>query len=103
MLDGGRSKWEGEERDMTTDVPRVARSTYEAPERHDAKIRAFMRDVREHMDAGGRLIDVRSPDEFTGKKLHLPQYPHDCALPGRHIPGATSVPWARAANPDRPL
>ncbi|HEX9483168.1 MAG TPA: sulfurtransferase [Gemmatimonadaceae bacterium] len=100
ILDGGRSKWESEDREMTTDVRRAARSSYEAPERHDAKIRAFMQDVREHMEAGGRLIDVRSPDEFTGKKLHMPEYPQEGALRGGHIPGAKSVPWARAANPD---
>jgi thiosulfate/3-mercaptopyruvate sulfurtransferase len=64
------------------------------------KIRAFMGDVRKHLDAKGKLVDVRSPDEFTGKKLHMPEYPQEGAMRGGHIPTAKSVPWARAANPD---
>jgi thiosulfate/3-mercaptopyruvate sulfurtransferase len=100
ILDGGRSKWEAEGRPMTDDVPTVQPSRYRAPERDDARIRAFMSDVRSHVQAHGKLIDVRSPDEFTGKKLHMPDYPQEGAMRGGHIPGAKSVPWARAANPD---
>ncbi|MES2178072.1 MAG: sulfurtransferase [Gemmatimonadota bacterium] len=100
ILDGGRAKWEAEDREMTTDVRTVAPSHYMAPEREDARIRAFMDDVRKHVSAKGRLIDVRSPDEYTGKKLHMPEYPQEGALRGGHIPGAKSVPWARAANAD---
>ena len=86
---------------MTTDAPRQRpRSNYVANERSDEKIRAFMTDVRRHCEAQGRLVDVRSPDEYSGKKLHMPEYPQEGAMRGGHIPGAKSVPWARAANPD---
>jgi thiosulfate/3-mercaptopyruvate sulfurtransferase len=101
LLDGGRLKWEQEGRPMTTDAPKEgARSSYVAKERSDEQIRAFMSDVRKHCDAKGQLVDVRSPDEFSGKKLHMPEYPQEGAMRGGHIPGAKSVPWARAANPD---
>jgi thiosulfate/3-mercaptopyruvate sulfurtransferase len=101
LLDGGRLKWEQEGRPLTTDAPVVrARSAYTARARNDAPIRAFMADVRKHVEARGRLVDVRSADEYSGKKLHMPEYPQEGAVRGGHIPGAKSVPWARAANPD---
>jgi thiosulfate/3-mercaptopyruvate sulfurtransferase len=101
LLDGGRLKWEQEGRPMTSDVPSVAkRSSYVANERNDEPIRAFMPDVRNHVASNGRLVDVRSPDEYSGKKLHMPEYPQEGAMRGGHIPGARSIPWARAANPD---
>lgn len=100
VLDGGRTKWEHESRPMVTDVPRFAPSTYVAPERSDARIRAFMSDVRAHMAAGKPLVDVRSTPEYTGERTHMPEYPQEGTLRGGHIPGARSVPWARAANPD---
>jgi len=56
--------------------------------------------VLAHMKSGGKLVDVRSPDEFSGKKTHMPVYPQEGVLRGGHIPGARSVPWAKAANPD---
>ena len=101
ILDGGRLKWEKEGRPMTTDAsaPRT-RSNYTAAKRDDAPIRAFMDDVRKHLATRGKLVDVRSPDEYTGKKLHMAEYPQEGALRGGHIPGAKSVPWARAANAD---
>jgi thiosulfate/3-mercaptopyruvate sulfurtransferase len=101
ILDGGRLKWETERRAMSDDVPRAAaRSSYVATERNDESIRAFMSDVRRHLDGKGQLVDVRSPDEYSGKKLHMPEYPQEGAMRGGHIPGAKSVPWARAANAD---
>lgn len=100
LLDGGRLKWEQEGRPMTTDVPKFPPSSYEAPDRSDQKIRAFFQDVLKHMEAGLPMVDVRSPDEFAGRKLHMPEYPQEGALRGGHIPGARNVPWARAANPD---
>jgi thiosulfate/3-mercaptopyruvate sulfurtransferase len=100
LLDGGRIKWEQEGRPMTTDRPAAPRrSGYVAKARDDAKIRAFMDDVRAHLGKG-KLVDVRSPDEYTGKKLHMPEYPQEGALRGGHIPTAKSIPWARAANAD---
>src|SRR5437016_4793356 len=82
LLDGGRLKWEQEGRPMNTDVPKPKRSNYTAKERSDAKIRAFMGDVRKHLDTKGKLVDVRSPDEYTGKKLHMPEYPQEGAMRG---------------------
>jgi thiosulfate/3-mercaptopyruvate sulfurtransferase len=100
ILDGGRTKWEQEGRPMTTDVPAFPRTQYRAPERDDARIRAFRDEVREHMEAHKPMVDVRSPDEFSGKKTHMPEYPQEGVLRGGHIPGAKNVPWARAANSD---
>ncbi|MDB4880470.1 MAG: Rhodanese-like protein [Gemmatimonadetes bacterium] len=100
ILDGGRAKWEAEGREMTDAVPAVAPSRFTAGERDDSRIRAFMPDVHAHLKSRGRLVDVRSPDEFSGKKLHMPDYPQEGAMRGGHIPGARSVPWARAADAD---
>jgi thiosulfate/3-mercaptopyruvate sulfurtransferase len=100
LLDGGRMKWEAEGRPMTEEVPSFPRTEYSAPRRDDAAIRAFRDEVLQHQRARKPLVDVRSPDEFTGKKLHMPDYPQEGAVRGGHIPGAVSVPWARAANPD---
>ncbi|HVA58595.1 MAG TPA: sulfurtransferase [Gemmatimonadaceae bacterium] len=100
ILDGGRIKWEQEERPVETTVPRYPATQYRAPQRSDARIRAFIDDVKRHLAAHAPLVDVRSPDEYTGKKLHMADYPQEGALRGGHIPGARSVPWARAANPD---
>ncbi len=100
VLDGGRVKWEQEGRPFVTDVPKYPATNYKAPPRDDARIRAFRDEVLAHAKAGKKLIDVRSPDEFTGKKTHMPEYPQEGVLRGGHIPGAKSVPWARAANAD---
>ena len=100
ILDGGRAKWEAEGRPMTEEVPKLQPSAYVAAARNDARIRAFQEDVRKHVESKGKLVDVRSPQEFTGEKLHMPDYPQEGAMRGGHIPGAKSVPWARAANTD---
>jgi thiosulfate/3-mercaptopyruvate sulfurtransferase len=100
VLDGGRTKWEMEQRPMVTEVPTFPPTSYVAPKRDDSKIRAFMREVRQHMESRRPLVDVRSPDEYSGKKTHMPEYPQEGVLRGGHIPGAKNVPWARAANPD---
>ena len=100
ILDGGRAKWEAEKRAFVTDRPKFEPSTYTAPQRDDKPIRAFLEDVKKHLNAKGKLVDVRSPQEYTGEKLHMPDYPQEGALRGGHIPTAKSVPWARAANPD---
>jgi thiosulfate/3-mercaptopyruvate sulfurtransferase len=98
LLDGGRAKWEAEGREMTTGTPSPARVDYPVVERDDAGIRAFKDDVLAHL--GKPLVDVRSPQEYTGEKLHMPDYPQEGAVRGGHIPGAASVPWARAAAED---
>ena len=100
ILDGGRAKWEAEGRPMETDTPSHPRTTYRAPERDDSRIRAFKDEVLQHLRAGRPLVDVRSPDEYTGRKTHMPDYPQEGVLRGGHIPGAVNVPWARAANAD---
>ena len=100
ILDGGRIKWEQEGRPLVTDVPRVPRSQYAAPPRDDVKIRAFYGEVRAHLDHGGKLVDVRSPQEYSGERTHMPEYPQEGTLRGGHIPTARSIPWARAANSD---
>ena len=100
LLDGGRMKWESEGRPMTTEKATYAPSQFVAKERSDEKIRAFFPQVREHAAAKKPLVDVRSPQEFTGERTHMPDYPQEGTLRGGHIPGAKSIPWARAANPD---
>ena len=100
LLDGGRMKWEIEGRALTTTKGSVAASLFVAAERDDARIRAFLPDVLAHSRASGQLVDVRSPAEYTGEKLHMPEYPQEGAMRGGHVPGARSVPWARAANSD---
>jgi len=100
LVDGGRKKWIDEGRPLTTDVPQRPRAEYPVVERNDAAIRAFRDEVLDHMRAGGKLVDVRSPQEFSGELLHMPDYPQEGSLRGGHIPGAASVPWKRAANED---
>jgi thiosulfate/3-mercaptopyruvate sulfurtransferase len=100
LIDGGRAKWEAEGRATSTEVPHYAPSQYTAAERSDAPIRAFFAEVKQHLASHGKLVDVRSPQEFSGEKLHMPDYPQEGTLRGGHIPGARSVPWARAANAD---
>jgi thiosulfate/3-mercaptopyruvate sulfurtransferase len=98
LLDGGRAKWIEEGRELTKEVPTPTPVDYPVVEREDAPIRAFKEDVLEHL--GKPLVDVRSPGEFSGELLHMPDYPQEGAMRGGHIPGAKSVPWARAANED---
>jgi len=100
LLDGGRSKWMAEGRDMTTDVPERSRAEYPVVERDDTTVRAFREDVMDHLKSEGRMVDVRSPGEFKGELLHMPDYPQEGAMRGGHIPGASNVPWKRAANED---
>ena len=100
IMDGGRLKWTDEGRELTREKPQIAASDYSAPERDDSQIRAFRDGVLAHIQAGGQLVDVRSPGEFAGDLLHIPGYPQEGAVRGGHIPGASSCPWSRAANED---
>ena len=100
LLDGGRKKWMDEGRPMVTDAPERPRSEYPLVERNDAPIRVFRDDVMVHVKGTGRLVDVRSPQEYSGELLHMPDYPQEGALRGGHIPGARNIPWKRAANED---
>jgi thiosulfate/3-mercaptopyruvate sulfurtransferase len=99
LLNGGRDKWIAEGRELTKDVPAVTPSNYPVVERNDAPIRAFREDVLKHF--GNPLIDVRSPQEYSGERTHMPDYPEEGALRGGHIPSAASVPWAKSANDDK--
>jgi thiosulfate/3-mercaptopyruvate sulfurtransferase len=99
IMDGGRIKWTQENRLVTREVPSYPATEYRAPERDDARIRAMREQVFVHVGQRGALIDVRSPAEFSGERLHMDDYPNEGALRGGHIPGAANVPWARAVNP----
>jgi thiosulfate/3-mercaptopyruvate sulfurtransferase len=100
IMDGGRLKWEKENRPMTREKPSYAPTTYNAPGRDDSRIRAFRNQVIRHVEMKRPLVDVRSPQEYSGERLHMPDYPNEGALRGGHIPGAQNVPWSRAINPD---
>ena len=99
LLDGGRAKWMAEGRDMTTAERTPEPSDYPVVERDDDSIRAFKDDVMAHI-GNGPLVDVRSPQEFSGELLHMPDYPQEGVQRGGHVPSARSVPWKRAANED---
>jgi thiosulfate/3-mercaptopyruvate sulfurtransferase len=100
LLDGGRARWAEEGRPLTTEVPKYPTGNIVVGERNDAQIRSFRDEVLAHVRRRGQLVDVRSPEEYRGERLHMPDYPNEGALRGGHIPGARSVPWARAVNPD---
>ena len=100
VMDGGRAKWEAEGRPLTTDVPAFDSTVYDAGEM-DTSIRALRDEVRAHQAEGRPLVDVRSPAEFIGEVTHAPGNPNsEAAMRGGHIPGASNVPWSRAANDD---
>ncbi|MCL2516561.1 MAG: sulfurtransferase [Microbacteriaceae bacterium] len=99
LLDGGRDKWIAEGREVTTDAAAAASADYPVVARDDSAVRAFKDDVLAHL-GNGPLIDVRSPEEYTGERTEIPGYPTEGALRAGHIPSAASVPWAKAAAPD---
>jgi thiosulfate/3-mercaptopyruvate sulfurtransferase len=98
LLDGGRDLWIAEGRALTTDAPEVTLVEYPVVERDDSAVRAFKEDVLAHF--GNPLVDVRSPEEYSGERTTAPAYPEEGALRAGHIPTAASVPWARAAAAD---
>src|SRR5579859_850677 len=100
IMNGGRAKWEAEGRAYVKDAPNFAATSYTARDA-DVSIRAFRRQVEDVVAAkSAALIDVRSPDEYSGKLLHMINYPQEGAQRGGHIPGAKNIPWATAANAD---
>jgi thiosulfate/3-mercaptopyruvate sulfurtransferase len=104
LIDGGRAKWQAEGRTLTTDPESAAFVDYPVVERRDSEIRAFKEDVLAHF--GNPLIDVRSPEEYSGDRTTAPAYPEEGALRAGHIPSAQNVPWGKAAADDgtfRPL
>jgi len=98
LLDGGRDLWIAQGREVTTDAPERAQTEYPVVERDDSVLRAFREDVLDHL--GKPLIDVRSPEEYSGERTHMPEYPQESSLRGGHIPTAKSVPWKRAVADD---
>jgi thiosulfate/3-mercaptopyruvate sulfurtransferase len=100
IMNGGRQKWIAENRPLSKDAPNYPSTKYVAQARDDNKIRAFRDQVMKHVAGGNPLVDVRSPQEFSGELLHMPGYPQEGALRGGHIPGAKNIPWAKAVRED---
>ena len=100
LMDGGRLRWADEGRELVTAVPRYPEGSITVKERDDIRSRAFREQVLEHVKSGKRLVDVRSPEEYRGERMHMPEYPNEGALRGGHVPGARSIPWGRAINPE---
>lgn len=98
ILDGGRAKWIAEGRELTKDIPEPIPTEYPLTERNDTAERAYRDEVLAHFPKP--LVDVRSPEEYSGERTEIPGYPSEGSLRGGHIPSAASVPWARAAAED---
>lgn len=99
LMNGGRKKWELEKRELTTERTRVSRSEYPIPAT-DESIRAYRKEVMATLGQDEiNLVDVRSPDEYTGKVIAPPGM-SETAQRGGHIPGAKNIPWSKAANED---
>lgn len=101
IMNGGRAKWIAEGRQLTREVPTYSPGVYHALERDDTTIRAFRDQVLVHIrQPGTALVDVRSPQEYSGERTHMPEYPQEGTLRGGHIPTAVSIPWASAVRDD---
>lgn len=106
LMNGGRKKWLDEKRAVSKDKPKYPQAVYDLPEAltpgsdggASSDIRAFRDQVQVHAKKQRPLIDVRSPEEFTGQRTHMPEYPQEGVLRGGHIPGACNIPWAKAVN-----
>jgi thiosulfate/3-mercaptopyruvate sulfurtransferase len=99
LINGPREKWIGEGRPTTADVPSYEPATFTA-QPGDAAIRATRDEVLAALGSDTKLVDVRSPQEFSGELIAMPGYEQEGAQRGGHIPGATSVPWAQAVRED---
>jgi thiosulfate/3-mercaptopyruvate sulfurtransferase len=98
LINGGRKKWLQEDRALTKDVPTYSKGNFAANE-PDSNIRVFLDEVKRAVSAPElKMVDVRSPKEFTGEILAPPEYPTEHAQRGGHIPGAVNIPWAQAVN-----
>ena len=95
IMDGGRKKWIDEGKPVSKEAPKYAPKPYQQGAKNSA-IRILRQDVLTHMKAGKPMVDVRSPQEFSGERTHMAEYPQEGVLRGGHIPGAKSCPWARA-------
>ena len=105
-MNGGRKLWLDQKRPTTTEVPSYPPTATRSQGSQEERIRIFRDEVAVHAKAGQPLLDVRSPKEFTGEKLHMEDYPQEGALRGGHIPGARTSPGAapstRTARSSRP-
>ncbi len=99
IMNGGRKKWQLDGKPWSQDRPSFPRTTYTATEQ-DGSIRALRDEVLKHCKAGKQLLDVRSPEEYRGERMHMPDYPNEGAVRGGHIPGAVNVPWPMNCNDD---
>jgi thiosulfate/3-mercaptopyruvate sulfurtransferase len=99
IMNGGRKKWLEEDREVNKDIPSYSKGNYKASD-PDKNIRVYLNEVKQALDARDRIkmVDVRSPKEFTGEILAPPEYPTEHAQRGGHIPGAENIPWAQAVN-----
>jgi len=97
IMNGGRAKWDLERRPWTKEVPQIKPTRYTARQ-PDASIRALREDVFNQLKQHKPLVDVRSPKEYSGELLHMPNYPQEGATRGGHIPGAVNIPWSQAVN-----
>lgn len=97
ILNGGRIKWLKENRPLSMEFPKYPATHYQAKE-PDLSVRAFREQVLAHVQKHGALVDVRSPGEYSGELLHMPNYPQEGAMRGGHIPGAMNIPWSQAIN-----
>ncbi len=97
IMNGGRTKWTQENRPLTKEVPSYPPTNYKAKDA-DLNIRAFRDQVMQHIEEKKPLVDVRSPKEYTGELIHMPNYPQEGATRGGHIPGAVNIPWSQATN-----
>jgi thiosulfate/3-mercaptopyruvate sulfurtransferase len=99
LINGPREKWIGEDRQTTADIPEYGAATFKV-ESHDDAIRAKRDEVLAELDSSTRLVDVRSPQEFSGELIAMPGYEQEGAQRAGHIPGAASVPWAQSVQED---
>ena len=99
LLDGAREAWAASGRALTKEPTLKVPSSYPLVERDDKTLRAFRDDVLAHF--GNPLLDIRSPQEYSGERTHMPDYPQEGALRAGHIPSAVSVPWGRAVSEDQ--
>lgn len=99
IMNGGRKRWDLDTRPWSSERVSYPHASY-AAQNQDPAIRALRDEVLKHQRAGKQLLDVRSPEEYRGERMHMPDYPNEGAIRGGHIPGAKNVPWARAVDPD---
>ena len=98
LLDGSRAKWIAEGRALTKEQPALSSGNYPDVVRDDSKLRAFRDDIAKHSPSP--IVDIRSPQEYTGERLHMPDYPNEGAARAGHIPGARNVPWGKCVQED---